>query len=61
MANLAWLLDSNLGMRVACVSFDDGWDFHDSQVSRQAQNLSRCPPRWPPSRPTWRRAAWPTA
>ena len=19
-----------------------------------------CPPRWPPSRPTWRRAAWPT-
>jgi uncharacterized protein (DUF1501 family) len=41
MANLAWMLDSNLGMRVACLSFDDGWDFHDSQVSRQAQNLSR--------------------
>ena len=41
MANLAWMLDSNLGMRVACVSYDDGWDFHDSQVSRQAQNLSR--------------------
>ena len=33
MANLAWMLDSNLGMRVACVSYDDGWDFHDSQVS----------------------------
>jgi uncharacterized protein (DUF1501 family) len=41
MSNLAWMLDSNLGMRVACVSYDDGWDFHDSQVSRQAQNLSR--------------------
>ena len=40
MANLAWLLDSNLGMRVACVSYDDGWDFHDSQQSRQASNLS---------------------
>ena len=40
MANLAWLLDSNLGMRVACVSYDDGWDFHDSQQSRQADNLS---------------------
>jgi uncharacterized protein (DUF1501 family) len=40
MANLAWLLDSGLGMRVACVSYDDGWDFHDSQVSRQADNLS---------------------
>ena len=41
MANLAWLLDSNLGMRVACVSFDDGWDFHDSQRSRQADNLAK--------------------
>jgi uncharacterized protein (DUF1501 family) len=40
MANLAWLLDSNLGMRTACVSYDGGWDFHDSQVTRQAQNLS---------------------
>ena len=41
MANLAWLLDSNLGMRTACLSFDGGWDFHDSQISRQAQNLSQ--------------------
>jgi uncharacterized protein (DUF1501 family) len=41
MSNLAWMLGSGLGMRVACVSYDDGWDFHDSQVSRQAQNLSR--------------------
>ena len=41
MANLAWLLDSNLGMRTACLSFDAGWDFHDSQVTRQAQNLSQ--------------------
>jgi uncharacterized protein (DUF1501 family) len=40
MANLAWLLDSNLGMRVACLSYDDGWDFHDSQESRQAANLT---------------------
>jgi len=41
MANLAWMLDSNLGMRVACLSFDDGWDFHDDQKNRQAQNLAR--------------------
>ncbi len=41
MANLAWLLDSNLGMRTACLSFDAGWDFHDTQVAHQAQNLSR--------------------
>jgi uncharacterized protein (DUF1501 family) len=41
MANLAWMLDSNLGMRVACLSFDDGWDFHEDQLARQSQNLSR--------------------
>lgn len=41
MANLAWMLDSNLGMRIACLSYDDSWDFHDSQQTRQAQNLSR--------------------
>src|SRR3954452_6231372 len=40
MANLAWMLGSNLGMRVACLSYDDGWDFHDDQVNRQAQNLT---------------------
>ena len=40
MANLAWLLGCNLGMRVACVSYDDGWDFHDSQETRQADNLA---------------------
>jgi uncharacterized protein (DUF1501 family) len=40
MSNLAWLLDSNLGMRVACISYDGGWDFHDSQVQRQGENLA---------------------
>jgi uncharacterized protein (DUF1501 family) len=40
MANLAWLLDSNLGMRIASVSYDGGWDFHDAQVLRQGENLA---------------------
>ena len=45
MSNLAWMLDSNLGMRVACLSYDDGWDFHDSQVSPPgAEPVAACRP-----------------
>jgi uncharacterized protein (DUF1501 family) len=40
MSTLAWLIRSNLGVRVACLSFDDGFDFHDNQVNRQADCLS---------------------
>ena len=40
MSTLAWLIRSNLGVRVACLSFDDGFDFHDNQVNRQAACLS---------------------
>ena len=40
MATLAWLIRSNLGVRVACLSFDSGFDFHDNQVQRQAANLA---------------------
>ncbi len=40
MSTLAWLIRSNLGIRVACLSYDDGFDFHDNQVNRQADNLS---------------------
>ena len=32
MSTLAWLIRSNLGLRVACISYDDGFDFHDTQV-----------------------------
>ncbi len=44
MATLAWLISANLGVRVACLSYDDGFDFHDSQKQRQGTimtNLSR--------------------
>ena len=38
MSMLAWLISSNVGIRVACMSFDDGFDFHDAQLTRQGDN-----------------------
>ncbi len=40
LATLSWMLRSNLGIRVACLSFDQGFDFHDTQLSRQATALT---------------------
>ena len=41
LSMLAWLISSGVGIRVACMSFDDGWDFHDSQKTRQGDNLTK--------------------
>jgi uncharacterized protein (DUF1501 family) len=40
MSTLSWMIRSNLGIRVACLSYDGGFDFHDTQVTRQADNLA---------------------
>jgi uncharacterized protein (DUF1501 family) len=40
MSTLAWLIRSNLGLRVACLSYDESFDFHDDQLARQSDNLS---------------------
>jgi len=41
MSMLAWLISANVGIRVACLSFDDGFDFHDAQLSRQGGIMTR--------------------
>jgi len=43
MSMLAWLISKNVGIRVACISFDDGFDFHDNQRERQAAIMQRLP------------------
>ena len=40
MSTLSWLIRSNLGLRVACLSYNGGFDFHDDQKNRQAANLA---------------------
>ena len=40
MSTLSWLIRSNLGIRVACLSYSGGFDFHDDQRNRQAANLA---------------------
>ena len=40
MSTLSWLIRSNLGLRVACLSYSGGFDFHDDQENRQAANLA---------------------
>ncbi len=40
MSTLSWLIRSNLGLRVACLSYSGGFDFHDDQKNRQAANLA---------------------
>ena len=40
MSNLSFMIKANLGIRVACMSYTGGFDFHDTQVTRQAQNLT---------------------
>jgi|tagenome__1003787_1003787.scaffolds.fasta_scaffold20957879_2 uncharacterized protein (DUF1501 family) len=41
LSTLAWLISSNVGIRVACLSYDEGFDFHDSQVDRQGGIMTR--------------------
>ena len=40
MATLAWLISAGVGVRVATLEYDQGFDFHDGQKSRQAANLA---------------------
>ncbi len=41
LSTLAWLINSNVGIRVACLSYDEGFDFHDSQLDRQGGIMTR--------------------
>ena len=62
LAVLAEMLDMGLPMKVVALDANGGYDTHDNQDALAARRPRRCSPsRWPPSRPTSRRAGWPTA
>ena len=62
LAALAEMLDTGLPLRCVALDANGGYDTHDNQAGDAARRPRRCPrSRWPPSRPTSRRAASPTA